>query len=210
MVFSFLDIGSRRKRRNSYVKLLREIFPKNAATIVRESRNSKIIHSQQNDRSFFVSLKINNVTGTASGRTEYIAKNNAVKCALLKLRDTNYPIQNIISFALYNLYTEWERNGYDVPFSRTEKIPGASSHVPDRKPQKSNVSNVCKVSNDLFLKYRRLPPRVPLINSWENAMGNKYKKLYKNYNRKLICLEKSFKRKISKQEDGRSDQWKFI
>lgn len=143
-----------------------------------------------------VKLKIRNVVVDAIGPTEHSATESAFKKAMLQLLTDDYAINIFISFALHNLYTKWEESGHDVKFN-ISKVPSASvckyesffrTGLPDRE-----------IKTERFNKLRSLPPR-DLDDSFEITLGNKYKKLYMVYFRKLKCLETRFKRKLSKRK----------
>lgn len=67
------------------------------------------------DNQFEATITIDNVCYVGLGKTKIQAKNAASEVALRAMAD-QLPMMQLASFALHKLLSEWEAEGYHVPF----------------------------------------------------------------------------------------------
>lgn len=147
-------------------------FPRDSISVYRDVLLN--IHTSNNHELSSITTKnLNDLL-----RTIFIRNN----CSTFWFINFKYLIQH----ALNEIFLKWENTGLIVHKEIFFKYNESSS---DRHNTYEEHSKIMR-------------PRVAFYNSFEYQMAMKYKKLYKNYKRKLNVATKNFKRKVSRMSMG--------
>lgn len=164
------------KRVRQNRKLFRMLTPRNAIAALNELHSTSLNDSiviPSNGNKFSAKVTINNIKYEGLGNSKVQAKNAACEKALRDLvikklqtaknqevqaaesseeiedEKDEVPMLQLASYALHKLFTEWESEGFDIPFLKPPPPPTDAQPSTNPSEAKSNTPKPPKVRNEL-------------------------------------------------------------